>query len=363
MRGTGTPRRRPSSIEAEAAFRARVAELGGTIVGTYVKTKVPLAVQCAKGHVNDVWPSAVLQGSGICLPCRYEGWKVGPAAEFRVRVEKLGGTVLGEYVNASTPVLVRCKAGHERTAKPLQLTGGNGFCAICTGQDSAIAGAAFLARMAAMGATVLGTYAGAHTPVPARCAAGHGVLARPHDVRKGIGICTKCAGQDPATAEAAFRARLAELGATPIEPRWLGSMRPHRAICANGHECRPYPANLQQRQGVCRKCTGKEWDTFYTVTSAEVVKFGISSGEGHRRLALHRSHGYRTTIRLLTGLPGDTAEDLEDAVRATLRLAGLKPVQGREYFDISALAVILDVVDNYPDVTEAAGNDERRNVA
>jgi hypothetical protein len=39
---------------------------------------------------------------------------------------------------------------------------------------------------------------------------------------------------------------------------------------------------------------------------------------------------------------------LEDEVRHTLNLAGIYPVHGREYFDISALPLILDVVDNYP---------------
>jgi hypothetical protein len=53
-------------------------------------------------------------------------------------------------------------------------------------------------------------------------------------------------------------------------------------------------------------------------------------------------------VRLLTGLPGDVAPELEREVNATLALARLRPVKGREYFDIGALVVILDVVDKYP---------------
>ena len=349
----------PRSLRAEANFRARVAELGGEVIGVYVRTKLRVTVRCPEGHVNDIWPSAVLRGSGICLPCTYAAWKVGPAAEFRARVEKLGGTVLGEYVNSNTPVLVRCKAGHERPAKPGQLTAGNGFCATCTGQDSAVAAAAFLARMAAMGATVLGEYVNAHTPVPARCAAGHPCEARPHDVRKGFGICRVCANQDPATAAAAFRAHLEKLGAVLLEPEWLGSMEPHRVRCPAGHLASPRPANVT-RQGICAKCAGKDWDAFYVVTAATSVKFGITNGDGSQRLAVHAARDYRTVVRLLTELPGDIAPELERAVLATLRLAGMRPVKGREYFDLSALPTILDVVDNYP-VTETT--DLRKDVA
>jgi hypothetical protein len=63
---------------------------------------------------------------------------------------------------------------------------------------------------------------------------------------------------------------------------------------------------------------------------------------------VHRAEGYHTVVRLLTGLPADVAPMMEDAVRATLRLARMEPIRGREYFDADALVVILDVVDNYP---------------
>ena len=42
-------------------------------------------------------------------------------------------------------------------------------------------------------------------------------------------------------AEAAFRARLIELGATLLETEWLGSPQKHRVRCREGHECRPRP--------------------------------------------------------------------------------------------------------------------------
>jgi hypothetical protein len=45
---------------------------------------------------------------------------------------------------------------------------------------------------------------------------------------------------------------------------------------------------------------------------------------------------------------------LESSVLATLRLAEIKPVHGREFYDISALGVILDIVDHWPTVCARA---------
>jgi hypothetical protein len=50
----------------------------------------------------------------------------------------------------------------------------------------------------------------------------------------------------------------------------------------------------------------------------------------------------------MTDLPGETASDIERAVLAALHLAGVGPVRGREYYDIDALALVLDIADNYP---------------
>src|SRR5436189_244364 len=83
-----------------------------------------------------------------------------------------------------------------------------------------------------------------------RCAAGHECSPRPGSLLSGQGPCRVCARQDPATAEAAFRARLAELGATLLEPRWLGANTPHWVRCAAGHDCSPRPNSVQRGRGV-----------------------------------------------------------------------------------------------------------------
>jgi hypothetical protein len=85
------------------------------------------------------------------------------------------------------------------------------------------------------------------------------------------------------------------------------------------------------------------WDAFYVVTGPAGVKFGITSGDPRPRLRAHAAQGYRDVVRLATGLPGTVAPDAERAVMAALELAGEKPIRGREYFDISCVALVLDV--------------------
>jgi hypothetical protein len=69
---------------------------------------------------------------------------------------------------------------------------------------------------------------------------------------------------------------------------------------------------------VCRFCAGREWDTFYAVTTDPIqakLKLGISSNGGKRRLAQRRAAGYHHVVRLLTSLVGDTAPLIERAAR------------------------------------------------
>src|ERR1039457_3140481 len=106
--------------------------------------------------------------------------------------------------------------------------------------DSLAAEAAFRARLEELGVTLLDQeWRGNASRYRARCAAGHECFPNPTKIRARQGPCLTCAGQNPAIVAAAFRARLAELGATLLEPEWLGAMRKHHVQCKAGHDCYP----------------------------------------------------------------------------------------------------------------------------
>ena len=338
-------------VVAEAAFLKRLAELGATpLYAEWRGTNRGHHVRCACGRESYPRPADVRNGDGICRACAGRD-PVAAEAGFRARLAELGAELLEPYKRSGVPHHVRCAAGHDCHPTSGQVRDGCGICRTCSGQDPAVAEANFRDRLAELGAVLLEPYTNSQTPHHVRCGGGHDLYLRPSVVQVaravGRGICVTCAGKGSAVAEAKFRARLAELSATLLDPEWLGSATPHRVRCAQGHLSRPTPGNVSQGHGVCRFCAGTEWDAFYVVTGSGVVKFGITTGDGRHRLLTHASQGYTEVMRLVTGLPGTVALDAENAVKSALAVAGEKPVRGREYFDASCLALILDVADSW----------------
>lgn len=270
--------------------------------------------------------------------------------EFRERVAQLGGEVVEpRWLGTNVPHRVDCSNGHDCAPRPADVRRGHGVCRVCVGKDPQASWAAFRLRVEELGGEVLEpAWLGSITPHRVRCADGHENRPTPVNVQK-WGICRTCAGNDTRVAEAAFRTRLAEVGATLLELKWLGAKTPHRTRCAQGHECRPRPHGVLQGEGICRVCAGKIWDVFYVVAgrSNGIVKFGITSGDPRPRLSRHTSAGLGDVVRLIEGMPGDLAPQLERCVLAALRDVGERPVRGAEYFPAHALGLILDIVDGW----------------
>jgi hypothetical protein len=157
-----------------------------------------------------------------------------------------------------------------------------------------------------------------------------------------------------ARAEQRFRDRVAELGGTVIEPIWLGTRNRHRIVCEVGHEWAVRPGAVSQGIGICGICAGNDPLTAERQFREMVRQQG---GQVIEPVWLGATRRHRVTCSvtrvLLPGLLGTTAPEIETAVLATLRLAGEVPLHGREYFNDSALALVLDVVTNTPDLAHA----------
>jgi hypothetical protein len=345
---------RRDSIAAWRRFRDRVEALGGHVVQeTWLGVHKPHQVTCGNGHSCTPTPGSVLGGHGICGVCAGNDPAASEAA-FRVRLAEAGAELLEPYVNSLTPVLVRCAQGHELKRTPASFREGKG-CRVCYGNDQQAAWQRFCDLVAERGGQVL-------EPGPlgngkqhrVLCPQGHETKAIPSIVGRGGGMCGECSPVSRTRPEREFRRIVGELGGQIVEPSWLGCTRPHRIVCAHGHDATPRPNDVLCGHGICSKCANKIWDVFYVVANekARMVKFGITSGDPRARLRRHRTSGFKTVLKTVTSLPD--AADLERAALATLRLAGIPPVRGREYYDISALPLILDIADNWPTMQNAA---------
>lgn len=342
------------SLRAKTAFQAHLRELGAQLLDTEWRgSKSKYRTRCARGHECFPVPNAIQQGQGICRTCAGND-PASARAAWLTRLAELGAEPIELYTTALTPTLIRCRNGHESRPQPSSVASGNGVCVTCAGKDPAVAEATFRARLTKAAATPLyekwlGTNAQHHV----RCASGHDCYPRPDSVNHGSGICRTCAGRDSAATEARFRARLAELGATPLYENWENSNRPHLVRCSKGHQVSPRPSDVLHGHDVCRKCAHRQWDAFYVVTSTTTVKFGVTSGDPQRRLRDHAAKGLDRVVRLAIGLPGSEAHAAEIAVRSALKLAGEQPIRGREYFDIACLALVLDVADGWIPAVQA----------
>jgi hypothetical protein len=342
--------RTSQSLSAEAAFRERLADLGAQLLEPeWLGTNQRHHVRCSAGHECYPRPHNVLRGWGFCKTCAGKDPAIAEA-KFRVRLAELGCTPLyEEYRGRRQGHHVRCVVGHVCYPSPASLQQGHGPCLICAKRDSATAEAAFRSRLAEVGGTLLGPYRGATRKHHVRCAVGHDCHPRPADVAQGVGICWACSGRAPAVAEAKFRARLREIAAVPLYEEWRGVDHALHVRCAAGHDCYPLPGNVNSGQGVCLACAGQAHTVFYVLghEAKPIVKFGISSHDGRARMRKHRMGGYTKPHLLVTELPEGVARRAEDAVRAALGAAGERPVRGREYFDVSCLALILDVAGSW----------------
>lgn len=339
---------------SELAFRRILLERGATLI-QYNGTQEPSHVICIDGHECHPRPAGVISsGKGICRTCVGLTFGIG-FDRFKQRLNDLGATLLEDkWLGAVKSHKVRCVNGHDCTPRPHDLDHGQGICKKCVGTDSEHAEKAFKIRLVELGATYLqGKWLGVGAPHHVRCANGHDSYPRPNSVQQGHGICFPCGqkvgGRKVANAaEKRFIELLADQGAEFIADIWLGAKYPHKIRCRNGHITYPRPTGVQQGKGVCRYCKGMVWDVFYVVVNntAKRVKFGVTSGDPKFRLSCHRTDGYSRLERCYTDLPDTMARDIEiNLIADTLPLQGFNPVKGREYFDISALPIILDYVD------------------
>lgn len=209
----------------------------------------------------------------------------------------------------------------------------------------------FQLRVEAHGGVVLEpVWLGAKEAHRVRCCNGHDCQPQPRNIQQGQGLCPKCARNDPSAAETDFRSRVAVLGGSVVERVWLGNKTPHRVLCAEGHNCAPRPADVQQGQGFCLTCAGHEYDAFYVVSGVDrvtglpTVKPGITSRDCRSRLVKHAADGLRVKHGAWVGLPEGVARTCERSLLAHLAAEGWSTTRGVEYFPLAALPSVLTFV-------------------
>ncbi len=251
--------------------------------------------------------------------------------QFRESVIFLGAVLVpgAAYKNNCTPVPLICDQGHTYQATPSWVQQGGGLCGKCAPARTDVE-ARFWARVVELRATPApgATYTNSITAVPLICKLGHACSPTPTNVQQGGGICNTCAGQDPATVQAAFWARVAEIGATPAPGAvYVDTNTPVPLICDQGHSYNTRPSRVQQGGGICRTCWPRaSFDRVYLLEHAETqaIKVGVASGAGP--VNVHVGRGYQLVAQWL-GLTHARAAEVEKQAHAFWRRNGWQAVQ------------------------------------
>lgn len=192
-------------------------------------------------------------------------------------IEKLGGTVYGEYKKMNVKIHCKCSKGHDCYPNPLCIQMGCGMCKICAGNDSGTSKKCFEETIIKLGAKIIGEYKNCQTPIECECSEGHKCNPRPSDTRRGVGICRVCAGNDPITAGNNFIKNIENLGGSVVGIYKMKDI-PVECLCPNNHTCFPIPNCIRNGQGMCEHCKQSSGEQYISrILNKLDIKFEIET--------------------------------------------------------------------------------------
>lgn len=257
------------AVAGREKFELKIKELGGTVLGEYKNVGTPVDCLCPKNHACKIRPSAVNAGGGMCVKCAGQ-CPIDSALKFNDGIEKLGGKVMGKYINISTGVECIRKNDHQCWPLPVCIQRGDGMCRACIGLCPIEAEKKFNNSIKKLGGTVVGPYITTNKGIKCLCINGHVCYPMPNSIRRGSGMCLKCAGTCPIQSEEKFRRLVAESNGIVIGS-YVNARKAIQCNCVKNHECYVYPSVLHSRGTFCAECVMIENESFGEKLVAKVL--------------------------------------------------------------------------------------------
>lgn len=210
-------------------------ENGLILLDDYKDGRTAMNFKCIKNNHIRCTRSHRFKKDPICFECNPSNKDLKKAKEnFKINIEKLGGQVIGEYVNNKTSILCICKEKHECTPTPNHVQKGQGMCIKCANLCPIDASKRFIENIEKLGGHVIGQYINCYTPVKCVCIQKHECYPSPTSIQQGQGMCLKCAENCPIQAENNFRQRIDELGGIVIG-NYINNSTPVECLCKENH--------------------------------------------------------------------------------------------------------------------------------
>lgn len=221
---------RPLTIEQ---MQEVAATHGGRCLSTrYGNSITPLEWECARGHRWLALPTNVTRGSW-CRACAVQLRRT-PLAEIQRKAGARGGRCLStEYVNAHTPLLFECAAGHRWTTTYTYVREGS-WCPACFHNRHRGTIEEMRALAASHGGECLSqTYEDQMQPLRWRCAAGHEWESTAHTTKQHW--CKRCYHERRRHGIEKMREVAASRGGRCLSDEYRSAKHPLEWQCRLGH--------------------------------------------------------------------------------------------------------------------------------
>lgn len=246
---------------AEINFISSIENMGGIVVGKYKNSYTKVDCLCLNNHNCSPLPSSIRKGRAMCTMCSHRSSLLSQQ-EFFNSIKKLGGIVVGNYINISTKVDCLCPAGHQCAPTPNSIQRGQGMCLECVGRSPIVSEKNFVENIKNMGGIVVGNYVNSRDKVECLCPLGHICFPTPACIKNGQGMCFDCSGRSPNIGLKNFKEGISKQGGQ-ILGEYVNSRTKVKCLCSKNHICYPTPNCIKSKQGMCLECVEHSSEVSY----------------------------------------------------------------------------------------------------
>ncbi len=241
-------------VDLYKKFKSIAKRKGGELLSReYIDAKTPLLWRCRYGHEWMATPSKITQGRW-CHTCG--GSKKKSIEEMSSLAEEYGGKCLSEeYVDNQTKLLWECSRGHQWEASLAVIQKSN-WCPYCNGRKTNLKELQEYAKD--KGGTCLSKeVTNKSMKLKWECAKGHRWYANASNILRGH-WCPYCSGR-----KGDFFKEVSEIarlnGGRCLSKQYVNSTTKMRFRCSKGHEWEAVPVSIKS-ENWCPYCSGRKGD-------------------------------------------------------------------------------------------------------
>ena len=229
---------------------------GGIVVGKYIGETAKVEIQCEKGHKWMVTPSKV-KGGRWCPYCSRRVKKTTDDIQEWIDEYHPGGKIIGDYVDTHTPVEIQCDKNpkHRWSATANSIVNRGQWCPYCVGKRHTRHELQEYIDEHHPGGEVIGEYVNHSTPVKIRCVCGNEWMVPPTNIMTRGSWCMKCSGKAKSDTKKLQQYIDENHPGGKVLDEYINALTKIRFQCAEGHIWRVKPGYVRHGQWcpVCAK--------------------------------------------------------------------------------------------------------------